>query len=58
MSFEERLSPKIADNKLNKKLGEGLPTPLVQRTNFKAMYPDQLPRRRRLIGLPKQFDKE
>ena len=57
-SCEGRLKPEIAETKLNKKLGPDYPRPLVERTNFNAMYPGHMPRRRPLIGLPKSFDKE
>jgi len=54
-SMEPSFNPAISDDRLNVKLGPGLPRPLVRETNSGAVYPTNSNMRRRLIGLSRRF---
>jgi hypothetical protein len=52
-SFEERLSPKIAEDRLNAKLGPRLPK--IRETSDRVLDPTNKSGRRDRIGLPERF---
>lgn len=57
-SMDPRLSPEIADDRLNEKLGPRMPRPLVRQTNTAPYYPGTERARRAVIGLPDKLLKD
>ena len=56
-SFEDRLSPRIGDKRLNARIG-GIPRRIVRETSQAGTLPEpNATARRRAIGLPSRFDK-
>lgn len=57
-SMVPRLSPKIADNGLNMRLGPRLPTPLVRETSDGAVHIEKSRYLRGLAGLSPRLQKD